>query len=124
MWPLQAMDPCKAGGGDSPFRAERRVCLPTPIREVLMVIGDRFSYQAIRDVLGGLPEQDLHAKRVNSLCDATLGVLYDGCLAICAIGQCLAAGMASLTIGTKLGVAGGVGSLGTLGKSRRIARRQ
>src|SRR5271166_5225529 len=32
--------------------------------------------------------------------------------------------MASLTIGTKLGVAGGVGSLGTLGKSRRIARRQ
>src|SRR5215472_12927151 len=32
--------------------------------------------------------------------------------------------MASLTIGTKLGVAGGVGSLGTLGTSWRIARRQ
>src|SRR6516225_1019652 len=32
--------------------------------------------------------------------------------------------MASLTIGTKLGVAGGVGATGTLGKSWRIARRQ
>jgi Transposase DDE domain len=56
-----------------------------------MVIRERFSYQAIRDVLGGLLEQDLHAKRVNSLCDATLGVLRSGSLAICAIGQGLAA---------------------------------
>jgi hypothetical protein len=56
-----------------------------------MVIRERFSYQGIRDVLCGLLEQDLHAKRVNSLCDATLGVLHSGSLAICAIGQGLAA---------------------------------
>ena len=56
-----------------------------------MVIRERFSYQGIRDVLGGLLEQDLHAKRVNSLCHATLGVLHRGSLAICAIGQGLAA---------------------------------
>ena len=35
--------------------------------------------------------EDLHAKRVSSLCDATLGVLHSGSLAICAIGQGLAA---------------------------------
>jgi hypothetical protein len=58
---------------------------------VLMVIRERFSYQGIHDVLGGVLEQDLHAKRVNSLCDATLGVLHSGSLAICAIGQGLAA---------------------------------
>jgi Transposase DDE domain len=56
-----------------------------------MVIRERFSYQGIRDVLGGVLDQDLHAKRVNSLCDATLGVLHSGSLAICAIGQGLAA---------------------------------
>jgi hypothetical protein len=56
-----------------------------------MVIRERFSYPGIRDVLGGLLEQDLHTKRVNSLCDATLGVLHSGSLAICAIGQGLAA---------------------------------
>ena len=56
-----------------------------------MVIREHFSYQGIRDVLGGLLEQDLHAKRVNSLCDAALGVLHSGSLAICAIGQGLAA---------------------------------
>lgn len=56
-----------------------------------MVIRERFSYQGIRDVLGDLLGQDLHAKRVASLCDATLGVLHSGSLAICAIGQGLAA---------------------------------
>jgi hypothetical protein len=56
-----------------------------------MVIRERFSYQGIRDVLGDLLGQDLHAKRVTSLCDATLGVLHSGSLAICAIGQGLAA---------------------------------
>ena len=56
-----------------------------------MAVRERFSYQAIRDVLSGLLEQDLHAKRVNSLCDATLGVLHSGSLAICTIGQGLAA---------------------------------
>jgi hypothetical protein len=56
-----------------------------------MVIRERFSYQGIRDVLGALLEEDLHAKRISSLCDATLGVLHSGSLAICAIGQGLAA---------------------------------
>ena len=56
-----------------------------------MAVRERFSYQAIHDVLSGLLEQDLHAKRVNSLCDATLGVLHSGSLAICTIGQGLAA---------------------------------
>ena len=56
-----------------------------------MVIRERFSYQAIHDVLNGLLKQDVHAKRVNSLCDATLGVLRSGSLAICTIGQGLAA---------------------------------
>jgi hypothetical protein len=56
-----------------------------------VVVRECFSYQGIRNVLGSLLEQDLHAKRVNSLCDATLGVLHSGSLAICAIGQGLAA---------------------------------
>ena len=56
-----------------------------------MAVRERFSYQAIHDVLSGLLEQDLHAKRVNSLCDATLGMLHSGSLAICTIGQGLAA---------------------------------
>ena len=56
-----------------------------------MVIRQRFSFQEVRDVLGGLLEQDLHAKRVTSLCNATLGVLHSASLAVCAIGQGLAA---------------------------------
>ena len=56
-----------------------------------MVIRKRFSYQAIHDVLSGLLEEDLHAKRIGSLCNATLGLLHSGRLAICAIGQGLAA---------------------------------
>jgi len=55
------------------------------------VIRERFSYRGIHEVLDGLLGEDLHAKRVNSLCDATLGVLHSGSLAICAIGQGLAA---------------------------------
>jgi len=55
-----------------------------------MVIRERFSYKGIQ-VLSGLLGEDLHAKRVSSLCDATLGVLHSGSLAICAIGQGLAA---------------------------------
>ena len=56
-----------------------------------MVVRERFSYQAIHEVLSGLLEQDLHAKRVSSLCDATIGVLHSGSLAVCTIGQGLAA---------------------------------
>ena len=56
-----------------------------------MVIRQRFSFKEVRDVLGGLLEQDLHAKRVDSLCNATLGVLHSASLAVCTIGQGLAA---------------------------------
>ena len=56
-----------------------------------MVIRRRFSFQEVRDVLGGLLEQDLHVKRVDSLCNATVGVLHSASLAVCAIGQGLAA---------------------------------
>ena len=56
-----------------------------------MVIRERFSYKGIHEVLDGLLGEDLHVKRVNSLCNATLGVLHSGSLAICAIGQGLAA---------------------------------
>ncbi|MGH7117528.1 MAG: hypothetical protein ACREFP_00790 [Acetobacteraceae bacterium] len=57
-----------------------------------MVIREpRFSSSQIREVLGSVLGEDLHAKRVASLSDATLGVLRSGSLAICTIGQGLAA---------------------------------
>ncbi len=56
-----------------------------------MVIRERFSFNQVRQVLGGVLDQDLHAKRIDSLCDATLGVLHGASLAVCTIGQGLAA---------------------------------
>ena len=57
-----------------------------------MVIREqRFSSNQVKQVLGGMMGQDLHAKRVASLSDATLGVLRSASLAVCAIGQGLAA---------------------------------
>jgi len=57
-----------------------------------MVIREqRFSSNQVKQVLGGMLGQDLHAKRVASLSDATLGVLRSASLAVCAIGQGLAA---------------------------------
>ena len=57
-----------------------------------MVIREqRFSFNQVRRVLGGVLEHDLHAKRVASLCDATLGVMRSASLAVCMIGQGLAA---------------------------------
>ena len=57
-----------------------------------MVIREqRFSFNHVREALGGVLDQDLHAKRVDSLCDATLGVLRSTSLAVCTIGQGLAA---------------------------------
>ena len=56
-----------------------------------MVIRQQFSFNKVRQVLGSLLEQDLHAKRVDSLCNATLGVLHNASLAVCTIGQGLAA---------------------------------
>ena len=57
-----------------------------------MVIREqRFSFNEVRQVLGGVLDHDLHAKRVDALCDATLGVLRSASLAVCMIGQGLAA---------------------------------
>lgn len=56
-----------------------------------MVIREHVSYRAIHDTLHNILGDDLHAKRVNSLCDATLGVVHSSSLAIGAIGQGLAA---------------------------------
>ena len=55
-----------------------------------MVIREqRFSINQVKQVLGGVLGHDLHAKRVESLSDATLGVLRSAALAVCAIGQSL-----------------------------------
>jgi hypothetical protein len=57
-----------------------------------MVIREqRFSFNKVRHVLGSVLDHDLHAKRVDSLCDATLGVLHSASLAVCSIGRGLAA---------------------------------
>jgi hypothetical protein len=57
-----------------------------------MVIREqRFSFNQVRQVPGGVLDHDRHAKCVDSLCDATLGVLRSASLAVCTIGQGLAA---------------------------------
>jgi hypothetical protein len=57
-----------------------------------MVIREqRFSSNQVKQVLGGVLGHDLHAKRVASLSDATVGVLRGASLAVCAIGQGVAA---------------------------------
>src|SRR5664279_419238 len=52
---------------------------------------NRFSFDAVHRVLGSVFEHDLHAKRVECLCNATLGVLHSASLAVSAIGHGLAA---------------------------------
>jgi len=39
----------------------------------MVIRGQRFSFDEVRQVLGSVLGQDLHAKRVDSRCDATLG---------------------------------------------------
>src|SRR5512135_833918 len=55
-----------------------------------MVIRERFSFNEVRQVLGGVLDQGLHAKRIDCLSNATLGVLHSASLAVCTIGQGLA----------------------------------
>ena len=57
----------------------------------MVIRKQRFSINQVRQVIGGVLGHDLHAKRVESPCDATLGVLRGAALAVCAIGQGLAA---------------------------------
>ncbi len=52
---------------------------------------NRFSYDVVHRVLGSVFEHDLHAKRIDSLCNATIGVLHGASLAVSAIGHGLAA---------------------------------
>jgi hypothetical protein len=56
----------------------------------MVVRQQQFSSNQIRQVPGGVLGHDLHAKRVASLCDATLGV-HGASLAVCTIGHGLAA---------------------------------
>lgn len=51
----------------------------------------QFSFDQVRHVLGGLLGSDLHAKRVDCLSGATLGVLHSASLAVAAIGHGLPA---------------------------------
>jgi hypothetical protein len=44
----------------------------------------------VRGFIGGLYRPDLHAKRVDALADATLGVMTGASLAVAMIGQALA----------------------------------
>ena len=57
----------------------------------MVIRQQQFSINQVRQVLGGVLGDDLHAKRVASLCDATLGVLRSASLAVCTIGHGLAA---------------------------------
>ena len=57
----------------------------------------QFSFDQVRDVLGGLLGPNLHAKRIDCLSDATLGVLHSGSLAVATIGHGLAAARGLLT---------------------------
>jgi Transposase DDE domain len=57
----------------------------------MVVREQRFSFNQVRQVLGGVLGDDVHAKRVDSLCGATLGVLHSASLAVCTVGQGLAA---------------------------------
>jgi hypothetical protein len=52
---------------------------------------NRFSYHAVHRVLDNVFEHDLHAKRIDSLCNATIGVLHSASLVVSAIGHGLAA---------------------------------
>jgi hypothetical protein len=62
-----------------------------------MTLTSQFSFTEVRQVLGSVLGPDLHAKRIDSLCDATLGVLHSGSLAVAAIGHGLAAARGVLT---------------------------
>ncbi len=52
--------------------------------------GERFCLGEVRSFLGKLYGPDLHAKRIDSLADATLGVMAAASLAVALIGQALA----------------------------------
>ena len=58
---------------------------------------NRVSYDAVHRVLGSVFERDLHAKRVESRCNATIGVLHSASLAVSAIGLGLAAARGLVT---------------------------
>src|SRR3954462_13767036 len=62
-----------------------------------MSLTRQFSFDEVRQVLGGVLGPDVHAKRVDSLSNATLGVLHSGSLAVAAIGHGLAAARGVLT---------------------------
>ena len=76
----------------TPDRAcHARVISPHAGRVAKVLCPQQLPFNQVRQVLGSVLDHDLHAKRVDSLCDATLGVLRSASLAVCMIGQGLAA---------------------------------
>lgn len=55
------------------------------------------TYLQIHQCLSGVLGEDIHAKRITSLAHATLGVIQSGSLAVCTIGQGLAAARSGST---------------------------
>jgi hypothetical protein len=87
--------PCEFAS--APFTAARTDKSParnSGSRVTMVIREQRLSSNQIKQVLAGVLGHDLHAKRVASLSDATLGVLRGSSLAVCAIGQGLAAARA------------------------------
>ena len=62
-----------------------------------MTSGKRFAFTDIHGFLSGLFDEDVHAKRVYSLANATLGVMTAASLAVAAIGHGLALARGGLT---------------------------
>ena len=91
MGPLSTVDPCEFAAAIPHSPQPPNLAAGNTRVGDAMVIRQQFSFNEVRQVLGGLLEQDLHAKRVDSLCNATLGVLHNASLAVCTIGQGLAA---------------------------------
>ena len=63
-----------------------------------MKLKQMVGHDEIMKFVAGLYNADLHAKRVLSLANATLGVLASASLAVHAIGQGLAQAMGTLTV--------------------------
>ena len=57
----------------------------------------RVQFAEVRSFVGGVYGDDLHAKRIDSLAGATLGVMQSASLAVAMIGQALALAKGSVT---------------------------
>ena len=91
-WSPCAVDPCEYGvAASNATRSNKSSAPPQQVGDPMVIREQRFSFNQVRQVLGGVLDEDPHAKRLDSLCGATLGVLRSSALAACSIGQGLAA---------------------------------